>query len=66
MRRETIVQNCFTFYVYLFVLFSRHFTINQRNLGIIHLVRTQNFPKNDYFVPPNTPTYMCVSWGKKC
>ena len=24
------------------------------NLGIIYLVRTQNFPKNEYFLAPDT------------
>ena len=24
-----------------------------------------NFPKNDYFLPSNTHTYVCVSGGKK-
>ena len=26
--------------------------------GIIHLVRTQNFPKNYYFLPPDTQTFI--------
>ena len=25
-----------------------------------------NFPKNEHFLPPDTHTYVCVSWGKKC
>ena len=28
--------------------------------GIIHLVRTQNVPKNEHFLSPDTHTYMCV------
>ena len=32
-------------------------------LGIIHLVHTQDFPKNQYFLPPDTHTYRCVSGG---
>ena len=36
------------------------------NFGIIHLVRKQNFPKNQHFLLPDTHTYMCVSGGKKC
>ena len=36
------------------------------NAGVIHLVRTQNFPKNQHFLPPDMHTYVCVSWGKKC
>ena len=34
--------------------------------GIIHLIRTQNFPKNQHFLPPDTHTYVCESGGKKC
>ena len=34
--------------------------------GIIHLVCTQNFPRNEYFLPPDTHTYMRVSGVKKC
>ena len=34
--------------------------------GFIHLVRTQNFPKSQHFLHPDTHTYMCVSGGKKC
>ena len=34
--------------------------------GIIHVVRTQNFPKSWHFLPPDTHTYICVSGGKKC
>ena len=32
----------------------------------IHLVRTQNFSKNLYFLPPDTHTNVCLSGGKKC
>ena len=35
-------------------------------LGIIHLVRTQDFPENFCFLPPDMHTYVCVSGGKKC
>ena len=28
--------------------------------GIVHLVHTQNFPKNYYFLPPDTRTYVRV------
>ena len=28
--------------------------------GIIHLVRTQNFPKNQNFLPPDTHAYAHV------
>ena len=34
--------------------------IDFRLLGIIHLVRTQNFLKNYYFLPPDTCTYQWV------
>ena len=36
------------------------------SLGIIHLVRTQYFPKNEHIWPPDTHIYVCVSVGKKC
>ena len=32
--------------------------------GIIHLVRTQNFSKNEHFLPPDIYTYVCVSGDK--
>ena len=32
--------------------------------GIIHLVRLQNFPQNENFLPPDTLTYVCLS-GRK-
>ena len=34
------------------------------DLGIIDLVRTQNFPKNKHFLPPDMYMYVCVSGGK--
>ena len=33
--------------------------------GIIHLVRTQKFPKKIHFLSSDTHTYVCVSGGKK-
>ena len=33
--------------------------------GIIHLVRTQDFPGNRHFLSPDTHTYLYVSGGKK-
>ena len=30
-------------------------------VGIVHLVRTENFPKDWRFLPPDTHTYVCVS-----
>ena len=35
-------------------------------IGIIHLVPTQNFLKNLYFLPFETHLYVCLSGGKKC
>ena len=34
--------------------------------GVIHLVSTQNFPKNSNFLTPDTHTHLSVSDGKKC
>ena len=34
-------------------------------VGILHLVHTQNFPKKQHFLPPETHTYMCESGDKK-
>ena len=34
--------------------------------GIIYLTGTQNFPKNKYFLTPDTHTYMGLSGSKKC
>ena len=31
--------------------------------GIIHLVRTENFPKNQHFLPPDTHTYVRAYQG---
>ena len=36
------------------------------NHGIIHLVRTQNFPKRQYFLHPDKHTFACILRGKKC
>ena len=33
--------------------------------GIIHVLHTQNFPKKQHFLKPDTHTYLCVSGGKK-
>ena len=32
---------------------------------VIHIVRTQKFPKNSHFLPFDTHAYMCVSEGEK-
>ena len=37
-----------------------------KKLGIIHLVRTQNFQKNLHFLPPDTDMYVYVTGGNKC
>ena len=33
--------------------------------GVIHLTRTQNFPKNQNLLSPDTHSYVCVSRYKK-
>ena len=38
-----------------------HVTVHR----IIYLLRWQNFPKNEHFLPPDTHTFMCVSGGIK-
>ena len=43
------------------------FDFHKTKLGIIQLVRTQNFPKKKlYFLPSDTHTYVHESGGKKC
>ena len=37
------------------------FLINDLLLGIIHLVRKQNFPKNGHFLPPDTYRYRYIN-----
>ena len=61
--------NCFTIVDTLF--FKSFATVNLRHennellriymlkTGVIHLVRTQHFPKNYYFLPSDTHTYVC-------
>ena len=34
-------------------------------MGVIRKQNRPNFPKNEWFVHPDTHTYMCVSGGKK-
>ena len=41
-------------------------TVSNIWMGIIHLLRLQNFLKNQHFLPPDTLTHVCVSMGKKC
>ena len=38
---------------------------NVTGFSVIYLVRTQNFPQNEHFLPPDTHTYICISGGKK-
>ena len=40
--------------------------LHSLKIEIIHLLRSQNFPKNLHFLPLGTHTYVCVSSGKKC
>ena len=35
-------------------------------MGVSRKQSTPKFPKNNYFLPPDTHTYVCVSGGKKC
>ena len=45
--------------------FRRGILMKHNSKGIIHLVRTQNFPKHKHFFTPNTHTCVCVSGSKK-
>ena len=47
---------------------NRHIgtTRKEQHIGIIHLVRTQNFPKHLHFLTPDTHTLVFVSGVKKC
>ena len=51
---------CLSFLIVIHQLFMQGVII-----GIINLVRAQNFPKNLNFLPPDTQTYVYVSGGKK-
>ena len=42
------------------------FDFHKTKLGIIHIVRRQNFPKNKHFLPSDTHTYVYLLGGKKC
>ena len=39
--------------------------LNPLQVGIIHLIHTQSFPKNCYLLPPDMHTDLWVSGGKK-
>ena len=41
-----------------YIMLCRLGDISRLFLPVIHLVRTQNFPKNWYFLPPDTHTYV--------
>ena len=41
-------------------------TRKSKDLGIIYLVRAQNFLENQHCLPSDRNTQMCVSGGKKC
>ena len=41
-------------------------TLTKFTFGVIHLVRTQNFPKNQEFLPPDMHMYVCVPGATKC
>ena len=56
---------CFGGRVYLSGIIKKGATLGSL-IGIVHLVRTQNFPKNQHFLSPDKRTYVCVSGGKKC
>ena len=51
--------------------YKRTMTIAGSDFGVIHLVRAQSSPKNDYFLPPDAllkvhiHTWTCISGGKK-
>ena len=55
-----------------FVLFdepAKLYYVNPKKVllfGIIHLVRTQNFPKNNISYPPDRHTCVYVTRDKKC
>ena len=54
-----------TFLLNRIILSTARFSIDLQ-IGIIHLVSTQNFPKNLHFATPDRHTYVCISGGKKC
>ena len=59
----------YVFLLYLISLFTQSVKMGRdffyrRHFGIIHLVRSQNFPKNKHFLPPDTHTYVCASGAK--
>ena len=70
-RQIIILNTCYFYDVYNFSNFQNH-TFGIQLLkqplftNFIHLVHTQNFPKDQPFLPPDTHTHVCVSGGKKC
>ena len=45
-------------------MLKNKYNVLTRSIGIIRLVRKQNFPKNLHFLPSHEHTHM--RWGKKC
>ena len=60
--KNLLQYKVYTYYIIDFENFNKKEfnTIPRRQLGIIHLVRTQNFLKNLHFLPPDTHTYVRV------
>ena len=53
----------------IFPLFLNSSVIRQKGecqKGCFKKTKHANFPKNNYFLPPDTHTNVCVSGGKKC
>ena len=54
-RSETLVENELMAYYYYF-----NKNLHHKSVGIIHLVSTQNYPKNLDFLPPDRHTFVCI------
>ena len=62
---EEILNGKILFFCSVTIIYCK--TLDLIRIGIIHLVRTENFPKNYHFLPPDTHTYVRVlTDGKKC
>ena len=48
-----------------FMYFLKHERSAAYFLEIIHLILTQDFPKNKHFLLPDTHTYVCTLGGNK-
>ena len=62
----TVMIVIWGFHNFLICLAYNFFIIFKLSNLIIHLVHTQNFPKNERFLPPGTHIYVCVSGSKEC